>query len=400
MDVTPMLRRPHVPTPDTGPPPSDPELEGRIRSEIEAAGPMTFARYMELALYDPSGGYYRRAAAGPGRDGDFLTAPELHPLFGATLATTVEEVWRAAESPDRFAIVEYGAGGGALAEAFLGALAEESRELFDAIEYVPIELNEHRRAELLASLDSLGISHVLRPDPVATTGIAIANEYLDALPVHVVMQVDGRLRERFVGVAADGSLWMGDGALSTPALVARLEDEGIELAEGQQAEICLGIDAWVDDVSRRIDHGVVVVIDYGASAADLYGPTRPVGTLMAYAGHRATSDVLAGVGRQDLTAHVDMTAVERGLADDGWSPLGQTSQAAFLAGSGLADVLARMRARSTDLESQLVLRSAAGRLLDPRATGAFTVLAAVRGLRSPIHLAGLEYRIPLPSPPE
>ena len=394
MDVTPMLRRPGVPRADWTPPASDPELVARIRSEIDAAGPMTFARFMELALYDPAHGYYRLVAPGPGRDGDFLTAPEVHPLFGATLALAVVEVWRAAGSPRRFAIVEYGAGRGALAMPLLGALAEEHPELVEAVDYVPIELNEHRVAELRARLASAGLTGVLRAHSRPTVGIAIANEYLDALPVHVVEPRDGRLAELFVVATADGALSATLGPPSTPALEARLLDEDVRLAEGQRAEICLDLEDWVADVSRRIGRGVLLVIDYGAPAAELYGPSRMGGTLMAYAGHRAHDDPFAGIGRQDLTAHVDLTAVQRALVAQRWRPLGHTSQAAFLAGSGMEGVLARMRARATDLESQLALRAATGRLLDPRSTGGFHVLAASRGLPRPFSPAGFAYRIP------
>jgi len=331
---------------------------------------------------------------GPGRDGDFLTAPDVHPLFGATLARVVGEVWRAAGAPPRFAIIEYGAGSGVLAAPLIGALAEEVPELVDAIHYVPIELNEHRLAELRDRLTSADVGRVLRADPAPTTGIAIANEYLDALPVHIVERRGEELVEIHVAIEADDALGETTCPPSTPALAARLAAEGIVLAEGQRAEICLGLDAWASDVSRRIERGVVLAIDYGAEAADLYGPTRPAGTLMAYVGHRAHDDPFVGIGRQDLTAHVDLTAIDRTLAAHGWRTLGHTSQGTFLAGSGMEETLARMRARATDLESQLALRAGVGRLLDPRATGGFRVLAACRGVPGSFTLAGLAYRLP------
>jgi SAM-dependent MidA family methyltransferase len=392
MDVTPLLRRPGVPAPAGSPPPSDPELLARIRAEIAARGPMTFARFMELALYDPDAGYYRRATPGPGREGDYITAPEMHPLFGATLARVVAEVWRAANSPDRFAIVEYGAGSGALAVSLLAALADEEEALARAAVYIPIELNEHRLAEVRARLASADLAAALGSQPPPSSGIAIANEYLDALPVHVVEQHQGRLVEIHVGVSSERELIEGRGDLSSPALAARLSTEGIDLADGQRAEICLGLTGWADDVACRLEQGVVLAIDYGAEATELYGPTRPAGTLLAYAGHRAHANPFVSIGRQDLTAHVDMTAVAAALATAGWRVLGGTSQAVFLVGSGMEEVLVRLRARAPDIESHLALRSATGRLLDPRATGAFRVLAAARGMPASFTLDGLRNR--------
>jgi SAM-dependent MidA family methyltransferase len=388
MDVTPMLRRPGVPAPDAVPPPSDPALLARIVAEIETTGPMTFARFMELALYDPAGGYYRRAAAGPGREGDFLTAPEMHPLFGATLARVVTDTWRAAGSPSRFAVVEYGAGSGALAASLLDGLADEDEALLEAVHYVPLEVNVHRQVELSERLAAAGFAHLLRDEPPPAIGIALANEYLDALPVHVVEQGVRRLLEVFIDVGPDGGLVPTAGTPSTPDLAARLLDESVSLSDGQRAEICLGLDAWAADAANRIERGVAIVIDYGAPAAELYVPSRSAGTLMAYSGHRAHGDPLVGIGHQDLTAHVDLTAVEDALAAAEWRPLGHTSQAAFLVGAGMEEVLARFRARAADLGGQLALRSAAGRLLDPRATGAFRVLAAARDMPDTFGLPG------------
>ena len=144
-------------------------------------------------------------------------------------------------------------------------------------------------------------------------GVVIANELLDALPVHRVRQVGGNLVEVFVDSSGDGFVDRL-GPPSTPRLAARLSEEGVELAEGQQAEIALGIDAWFDEIQRWLGRGLVVVIDYGYPATVLYGPRHQAGTLLGYVGHRAIDDPYANVGRQDLTAHVDLTAVGVGRA--------------------------------------------------------------------------------------
>ena len=211
-------------------------------------------------------------------------------------------------------------------------------------------------------------------------GVVIANELLDAFPVHRVVVRDGRLREIHVRWAGDGFADL-EADPSTPALATRLADEGIALAEGQQAEISLGIEAWLAEVARDLVRGAVLIVDYGYPAADLYSARRAAGTLLGYAGHRVVDDPYANVGTQDLTAHVDFTAVEDSARALGFDVLGRTSQAEFLVGVGAQDVVERVRSDpGTRLEDWLALRSALGRLLDPRATGGFGVLVLGRGI--------------------
>ena len=169
---------------------------------------------------------------------------------------------------------------------------------------------------------------------------------------------------------------------TTPALAARLAAEGVALAEGQPAEVRLADEPWLDDVSRDLARGYVLVIDYGAPAADLYDPARrPAGTLLAYRGHRVHDDVLADPGDQDVTAHVDLTSLERAGAARGLDPLGRTTQARLLAGCGIADIFEAVRSDpGTTAEEYLALRSAVGRLLDPWRLGGFAVVVLGRAL--------------------
>jgi len=384
---------------------SEPALVELIRAEIAASGPLTFARFMELALYDPDHGYYRSAAERPGRSGDFLTAPDLHPVFGAAIARQLDEIWRRLDEPDRFVLREYGPGSGALALAVLGALAGEgplgsvagSPGLLGAIRYAPIEVNAHRLAELVERLTEAGFGSVLELDlapDLPATGAVAANEFLDALPVHRVALVGGSLRELYVGWE-DGVLVEVAGDPSSAALGGRLDAEGIVLAEGARAEICLAVDDWVSEVGAGLERGVVLAIDYGHPATDLYGPERGAGTLMAYADHRAHDDWSRAVGRQDLTAHVDFTAVERRSKACGLTVLGLTSQAEFLVGAGIEELVDAIRSDpATSFEERTALRSSLVRLLDPRAMGAFRVLALARGLAADPPLRGLAFRLP------
>jgi SAM-dependent MidA family methyltransferase len=379
---------------------SDRVLVRRIATEIAERGPMTFDRFMEIALYDPERGYYATDAARTGRHGDFLTAPEAHPIFGRTLARTVGEAWRLLDQPRHFQIREDGAGSGALAAALLGGLRFDDSEAFEAVRYRPVEVNPYRMSDLRSRLQTENLEgHLLDPDAMAPrVGITIANEFLDALPVHRVEMRGGVLRELFVDMADEA----GSAALafierplpaSAPHLAARLETEGVQLAEGASGEICLRIDDWAAALDSALDRGFAVVIDYGHPAVDLYGPQRAGGTLRVYSGHRVGSDPFVSIGSQDLTAHVDFTAVGLAFARVGWRVLGEATQAEFLVGSGMAEVLQALQADpATDLQERLLLRSAIGRMLDPRATGGFRVLVAAKGVPADATLAGLRHR--------
>jgi len=390
-------------------PASDPVLVGRLRAEIAATGPITFARFMSIAQADPERGYYATSDERQTRAGDFLTAPELHPIFGATLARVAEEMWRAMGRPARFALREYGAGSGRLAIDLLGGLEADGSGLLEALRYEPLELVPARVQRIGQRLTEAGFEHVLRDSasPVgvpavlpADSGCVIANEFLDALPVHRLVARDGRLLETFVGWEDQGDEETGGRFVdvvdepSTPALAERLAAENVALADGQRAEVCLELDAWAEEMSGALEAGYAVILDYGRPAGELYGPSRPDGTLRAYSGHRVHDDPFVAIGRQDLTAHVDFTAVERAAAAHAWRTLGLTTQAEFLVGAGLAELLAARRSEPTlSAKDYLALRASVARLLDPLALGGFRVLVLGRDVPADARLAGLGYRV-------
>ena len=365
---------------------SDAGLVDAIRDEILARGPITFARFMERALYEPGRGYYAGPEPRPGRDGDFLTAPEAHDLFGRIVARQVAECWRRLGGPAAFTIREYGAGSGMLAAAVLAGLRDEEPAAYAAASYEPVELNPWRMAELRERLDRDGLADRLGPaagpdagpnvdlaagpdggpnvdlaadwptgPPGATgphrgapiTGVVLANEFLDALPVHRVELRDGRLVEIGVGWR-DG--WFADEPM--PALTQGIdvcaERCGLSLEEGQRTEVSPGIGDWTRALARELARGWVIVVDYGMPAARLHSAERPKGTLKGVSGHRVEPDPYARVGRQDLTAHVDLTALEREAVDAGFEVLGSTTQGRFLVDLGMGSLLlaAQERARS------------------------------------------------------
>jgi SAM-dependent MidA family methyltransferase len=402
--VDPRIELRREPGPDLDAVGEDAALVERIRAEIRAHGPMPFVRFMELALYDPDGGYYRSAEARPGRGGDFLTAPELHPIFGASLATGLRDIWERLGRPDPFVIREHGAGNGALALGILDALAGPDHAPFlAAIRYEPVEVDPRRIEAFETALTAAGhADRAARPGTDPFDGVVLANEVLDALPVHRVRRRGSDLRELAVDLDPDGRLVETEIAPMTPALAARLGGEGITLVDGQTAEICLALDGWLAGATAGLRRGVVLLIDYGAPASELYDPRRrPEGTLRAYLRHRVDDDPLIHVGRQDLTAHVDITAVTASATALGLSTLGVTTQAEALMGLGIEGRLRAIQADpATTPEAYTLLRAALLRLLDPAAMGRFRVVVlardmaadAGRGADAPLRI--LSYHLP------
>jgi SAM-dependent MidA family methyltransferase len=403
MDITPDLRR--EPPTDLAEVGEDAALVDRIRAEILRDGPIPFARFMELALYDPDGGYYRSTTARPGRGGDFLTAPELHPIFGLTLSRLVAEVWERLGRPRPFTIREYGAGTGTLALALLEGFRTAHPDLAEVVAYGPIEVEPDRIAALASQLAQAGWKDVLveaRESATPIDGLVLANEVLDALPAHRVRQRGAALRELAVELTPDGRLIEVEVEPSTPALAGRLADEGITLVDGQTAEICLALDDWVATASAGLRRGLLLLIDYGAPAPDLYDPVRRRdGTLRAYLRHQVHDDPYRHVGRQDLTAHVDVTAVERAAGRAGLETVGITTQAEALVGLGIEERLRAIQADpATTLDEYLVVRSALMRMLDPAAMGRFRVMGFGRGWPAGPLSAAFAYRLPeRPGPP-
>jgi SAM-dependent MidA family methyltransferase len=380
------------------------ELAAVIRSEIESSPShrITFARFMELALYEPELGYYRGGTDRPTRTGDFLTAPETHEIFGWTVARRLEEMWAELGRSNPFRIVEYGAGSGTLAVSILEGFRRHGQaDLLNSVRYTPIETNPHRLADLAARFESAGFAEQLdagSPAPTSTStstaggtasterepvsGVLLANEFLDALPVHRVLFRDDALHELFVSWR-DGFVEVV-GAASTPELEARLAEDGVSLVERQVAEICLELEKWLEEAAARVDRGFALVIDYGYEAAELYGPRHLAGTLLGYRGHRVAEDPLADPGSIDLTAHVDFTAVSRLAGRHGLRTVSQTTQSEFLVAAGLEREWQAFR-ESTRLDAPQYLRARSGivRLIDPRRLGGFRVLTLQRAALDP-----------------
>ncbi|MCA9876396.1 MAG: SAM-dependent methyltransferase [Thermomicrobiales bacterium] len=381
----------------------NPSLIDAIRAEISAqGGRIPFARFMDLALYHPAWGYYRAGQRRPGRPGDFLTAPEAHPFFGITLARQVAECWDRLDQPRPFVVREYGPGVGGLAWDIIGGLQREAPGCLAALRYELVEQNPQRLAEALAAFAAEGLGDVVHAiDPAGATplapmtGVILANEVADAFPVHRLLWQDGELREGWV-------IWDGVGfaevigALSPAALATdpagMLTQHGVTLRTGDRIEISPAMTAWFAAAAARLERGYVIVIDYGYPAAQLYRAHRLEGTVRAYRAHTVTDDPFAHVGEQDLTAHVDFSALREAGEAAGLTFAGQTTQAAFLTSLDLGNLMVTLgQDPETTMEEYLAAQAAVLRLIDPGSLGRFGVLLMARHAPVDPPLRGLSF---------
>jgi SAM-dependent MidA family methyltransferase len=363
----------------------------RIADEIDAhGGALPFPRYVELALYAPGLGYYSGPTPKLGAAGDFVTAPELSPLFGRCVARQCAEVLDALGGGD---ILEFGAGTGSLAAETLLAL--------DALgstprRYLLLEVSgplRARQARTLAARAPALADRVqwLEALPAARfDGVVLANEVVDAIPFHRVRREPDGVSELYVGLAGGRFAWQA-GPPSSPSLAQRMrqveEGLGSALPPGYQTEVAPAREAWVRTVGGLLRRGAVIVIDYGYPRAEYYHPQRREGTLACHYRHRGHPDPLALTGLQDITAHVEYTSLAEAGVEAGLTVAGFASQADFLLGNGLLDELA---AGGGDWD-RLSRTSEAKRLVLPGLMGeAFKVLALTRGLD--LRLSGFALR--------
>lgn len=358
--------------------------ETEIRRRIQETGPITFAEFMELALYWPQGGYYaaRSDAAAPiGPAGDYYTSPLAHPAFGALLAIQLYQCWQLLDCPNPFDLVELGAGNGLLGRDITAAAAQLPGGFGNCLRYVGIDRRNTPESGYepggpgAAQITAAGLP--LR----GRRGVILSNELLDAFPVHQVRREQGKLREVYIAVDAGGALVGKLSEPSTPALSARLEELGISLAEGQTAEINLQLDGWAGEVAAALDAGFVLTIDYGRPAAELYDSRlRPRGTLTTYYRHSQTDASLRNIGRQDLTAQVDFTSVVQAGRRAGLTPLGFTSQGQFLRNLGFDQFRRQLAALPMSRAELTANRAGLTALTKPGGMGDFKVLAQGKGV--------------------
>jgi SAM-dependent MidA family methyltransferase len=346
-----------------------------IADEIARSGGwIGFDRYMQLALYAPALGYYTGGATKLGGSGDFVTAPELSPLFGQTLARQVGEILSVTGGD----VLELGAGSGRMAADVLQALAESgplpARYL---ILEVSGELAARQRQRLHALAPHLA-SRVAWIDraPSAFRGVIVCNEVLDALPTHLIQWEEDGIRERGVAWSGNAFAW-DDRRLTEQALLAQAHR--LNPPPPYLSEIGRIGPALVGTLARALECGALLFVDYGFGEREYYHPQRSQGTLMCHFRHRAHDDPFFLPGLQDITSHIDFTAVARAAADAGVELLGYTTQASFLINLGITDLMALTSA--ADTAAYLPQAAQGQRLLSPAEMGElFKVIALGRGI--------------------
>jgi len=351
-----------------------------VRIITEAGGWVSFADYMGEALYAPGLGYYAAGARKFGAAGDYVTAPELTPLFGASVTAQLAPILGQLRDGE---VIELGPGTGRLAADILAAVAEQDclPRRYRLLEVSP-ELRERQRAQLAERVPELAarVDWIDRL-PERWYGVVIANEVLDSVPPHLVRLRDGTWLERGVTVDEAGRLAFADRPLISGSLLDAACARFPAVEGDYLSEVNPAAEALVRSLAQRCGGGAMLLIDYGFPAAEYYHPQRSAGTLMAHYRHRALDDPFLWPGLADLTAHVDFTAMARAGVAGGMSVGGYATQARFLLNCGLLDRLAQ----TGDPQSIAYLReaSAVQRLTSPAEMGElFKVLALIRGVEA------------------
>jgi SAM-dependent MidA family methyltransferase len=315
-----------------------------IRSRIRERGPITVAEFMQIALYEPDVGYYARAPQRSGRAGDFFTSVDVGPLFGELIAVQIEEMARLLD-PDGsalFDLVEAGAGNGRLSKDVLDTIHDEFPSLYSRVGLSLVEVSAEARAcqrDTLAGHDARVIySGPLLPPRIQ--GVIVANELLDAFPVHVLERTAGGIQEIFVA-ERNGALVEVRGEVSTPRLLDWLEAHDLaELPQGARIEAALQADSWIAAAAASLERGFLLLFDYGHESRELLSPGHAGGTLTSYRSHTADArSWLAHPGDADLTSHVNLTAIRHAAAAGGLCVAGLADQTHFLIALGLAERL-------------------------------------------------------------
>lgn len=379
---------------------------------------ITFADYMDLALYHPEQGYYATGAVNIGSEGDFFTSPHLSRDFGELLAEQFAQMWDILGHPMPFTLMEMGAGQGLLAADVLYSLHRHYPDCFEALEYIIIEKAAGLIGQQQQQLQRLKIGD--KPLPLRwcsleeiseneITGCCFSNELIDAFPVHQVVIEGRQLKEIYVTTANAGidNITLDAQAssetnfieiidtLSTSKLTEYFDFIGIDLLsdtypEGYRTEVNLAALDWLNTVTKRLQRGFLLTIDYGYSADRYYQPARHQGTLQCYYQHQHHDNPYLYIGQQDITAHVNFTALERQGELCGLRKVGFTQQGLFLMALGLGARIAALSARDSDrgnaiAKGQDVIkimqrRQTLHQLMDPMGLGGFGVLVQSKGL--------------------
>ncbi len=356
-------------------------LKKEIFDLINRKGKITFADFMELALYHPEYGYYTSGKEKIGKRGDYYTSSDVHSVFGELIARQLEQMWRLLGS-NRFTVVEIGAGKGWLCHDILSCIKNEYPEFFEKVDYKIVEISRdliERQSDTLKGFEEKvswesfsegGFSF----NPIE--GCFLSNEFVDSLPVHQVIVEDNCFKEIYV-TTTDGVLSEKIDGLSNPELENYFKELNINLRDGQRAEINLKALDWVKNISLCLNRGFVITIDYGHLAEDLYSEERHRGTLICYYEHTTSENPYERVGNQDITSHVNFSSIMEEGDRCGLSTTGFVRQSNFLIALG---ILNKMNDAQGDVSKLLTIKN----LFLPGGMGdVFKVLIQHKGIDNP-----------------
>jgi len=374
------------------------EITNRITASPQQR--ITFAEYMDLALYHPEYGYYSQKANDLGKQGDFFTSVHLGADIGEMLAIQFVEMWEILGKPESFDLIEMGAGQGYLAADILNYIKQEYSEFFNALKYTIIEKSSGLKQIQQQRLKEFDITWCeLEQIPNnSVTGCFFSNELVDAFPVHQFKIENGELSEIYVikevvnlEIATPSSPSPPSNIFteitdkpSTSKLLDYLNSLEIDINQyphGYRSEINLAALEWLSVVSDRLQRGYVLTIDYGYIQNRYYNPRRNQGTLQCYTRHHRHNDPYINIGQQDITAHVDFTALEKKGFSLGLQKVGLTQQGLFLMSLGLGERVASLSQSNQPLSTILKRRDSLHQLLDPMGLGGFHVLVQAKGLK-------------------
>ena len=363
-----------------------------VRETIGSRGPVTFAWFMEQALYHPVHGYYSSGRCVIGRSGDYFTNVSVGPFFGRLMAAQFSEMWETLGRPAQFTIVEQGAHGGEFAGDVFAAARAHHPEFFAAAGYRIVEPFPFLRKRQLAALAAFGVKvtwHDSLADLPAFCGIHFSNELIDALPVHLVRWSGTEWMERHVDAQGTGFVWVDLPSPDDSAIAKRLDSVATsQLPVGYETEVNLAATEWIAGVATKLHDGFVVAVDYGWPCDEFYHASRATGTLRCYSQHRVVPSPLEQIGEVDITAHVEWTSLAEAAEQSGLTVLGFTDQHHFITAL-LAGPLRDESAVATSAATARQLQT----LLHPHHLGMkFQYLLAAKGTAAAAaQLSGLKF---------
>ena len=381
-------------------------VDQEIRDLIQKTGQITFAQFMQVCLYSPRGGFY--SSRGNRISAHFGTSPTSHPIFGALIARQLEQMWHLLGDPPVFHVIEVGSGDGALAQSIVHACWRMAPRLAQVLYYVAADYEPRWLPSPDHTLDwdngtgdwmspsrrdaILGVQRVKTDGLRAfrnVVGCILCNELIDNFPVHRFAIRGGRVKEVFVTLAG-GNLTEVLDEPSSPRIEERLISLGLSLTEGYRGEVNLAMEDWTTQLSKALDRGFILTIDYGQLASDLYSLQNHQGTLVCYHRHVVSSDPYQHIGQQDITCQVDFTSLMRLGDQHGLATVGYALQSQFLTNLGFSSFLDKLRTQGLSAARAELSRMAMMSLVDPEEYGDYKVLVQVKGNGLDIELLGFE----------